>query len=330
MFLLILYISCDGKTTDTADPLIIQDTSDSTPSIEWDVAKENAPEGLFMSAWAFSDDDIWIVGGQVDSGLVLRGATDQWEPLELPQDTPLLNWVNGTSNTDIWVGGLQGTLLHWNGSAWEDHSLDIEEAIWGIYAVSATDVIAVGGESKWGGSVATIAHYDGSEWANIDLPDELSDASNLFKVSHDGSQYWIVGAEGALITGDGESFEALPSGITTDLITVHHNGERTQIVGGRGTGLVIDIDLNGNLSSPVQAITGLNGVHIIDDSQSFVVGERGYGAFYSNGQFEEIEAITVDVLHATFSSPNGTIYAVGGNLFTSDPTFHGILLYITP
>lgn len=330
MILLSLYFSCNGKTTDTGDSATIVDTSNSIPANEWSIAKENAPEGLFMSAWADSDDDIWIVGGQVDSGIVLRGATDQWEPLELPQGTPLLNWVNGTSSTDVWVGGLFGTLLRWNGSVWEDHSLDIEEAIWGVYAVSTTDVLAVGGESKWGGSAATIAHFDGSEWGYVDLPSELSDSSNLFKVSHDGLQYWIVGAQGAVLKGNGEDFEAIPTGITTDLITVHHNNERTQIVGGRGTGLVIDIVDDGVLSSPVQSIAGLNGVHIIDDSQSFVVGERGYGAHYSNGQFEEVEAITLDILHGTFSSPNGTIYAVGGNLFTSDPTFHGILLYLNP
>ena len=129
-----------------------------------------------------------------------------------------------------------------------------------------------------------------------------------------------------MLKGDGTNFTAVPTGTATDLITIHHNADRTQIVGGRGTGVVIDIESDA-LGTPTQAVAGLNGVVVLDESRSFVVGERGYGAFFESGSFTELTSITLDVLHASFVANDDTIYAVGGNLFTSDPTFHGSILY---
>ncbi|MEC8382200.1 MAG: hypothetical protein VXZ96_17850 [Myxococcota bacterium] len=325
--LLALSIACSGKSTpqDTSEN-VDTSTDDTASELSWSVGLENAPEGAFLSAWGVSPTDIWVVGGQSDSGVVLRGSQATWNSHPTPEGTPLLNWIHGTAEDDIWTGGLNGTLLHWNGMDWTDHSVDIEEAFWGIYARSSTDIVAVGGESRWGGDQGRIFHFDGSTWTEQALPSEVETVSNLFKVTHDGIQYWIVGVGGTVLKGDGTNFTAVPTGTATDLITIHHNADRTQIVGGRGTGVVIDIEADA-LGTPTQSVAGLNGVHVIDDQRSFVVGERGYGAFYESGSFTELTSITLDVLHAAFISDNDTIYAMGGNLFTSDPTFHGTILY---
>ena len=325
-----LLIACSGKsppqdssqTTETG----VQDTA---VELNWSVGVENAPEGAFLSAWGVDPMDVWVVGGQAEAGLVLRGSQATWIPHSLPEGTPLLNWIHGTAANDIWTGGLNGTLLHWNGNEWTDYSVDIDEAFWGIYANSSSDIVAVGGESRWGGSQGRIFHYDGSTWSEQALPSEVASVSNLFKVTHDGTQYWIVGVGGTVLKGNGTEFSAVPTGTATDLITIHHNANRTQIVGGRGTGVVIDIESEA-LGSPTQAVAGLNGVYVLDETRSFVVGERGYGAFYEAGAFSELTSITLDVLHAAFVSNDDTIYAVGGNLFTSDPTFHGTILYHSP
>lgn len=322
-----LYTACSGKSS-PQDSSTIPDSSiqDTAEELSWSVGIENASEGAFLSAWGIDSSDIWVVGGQAEAGIVLRGSQDTWTPHPLPENTPLLNWIHGTSDSDIWTGGLNGTLLHWNGTEWTDYRLDIEEAFWGIYANSSNDIVAVGGESRWGGSQGRIYHFDGTTWTESSVPEEVASVSNLFKVTHDGSQYWIVGVGGVVLQGDGTNFSAVPTGIATDLITVDHKANRTQIVGGRGTGVVIDIEAGG-LGAPTQAIAGLNGVSILDAERSFVVGERGYGAFYESGTFLELTSITLDVLHAAFVSNDDTIYAVGGNLFTSDPTFHGTILY---
>ena len=177
--------------------------------LSFSLALNAAPEGGFWSAWGPSADDVWIVGGQADDGVVLRGSGDQFEELAVPEDTPLLNWVHGTSSSDVWVGGLYGTLLHWNGSEWSDYSVDIEEAFWGIYAVSPDEVYAVGGLSGWAGEERVAMRFDGTQWSDITLPTELDGLRALFKVHHDGQNVWIVGAEGAVIVGDGVAFDEL-------------------------------------------------------------------------------------------------------------------------
>mgnify|MGYP002065501325 CR=1 FL=1 len=70
-----------------------------------------APEGALMSVWGTAADDVWVVGGQPDAGVVLRGSGDRFIRHELPPGTPMLDWVHGTSPDDVWVAGLAGTLL---------------------------------------------------------------------------------------------------------------------------------------------------------------------------------------------------------------------------
>ena len=76
--------------------------------VEFEVLVDNAPEGGLWSAWGPAPDDVWVVGGQADAGVVLRGDENGFTALDVPGETPLLNWVHGTSASDVWVGGLSG------------------------------------------------------------------------------------------------------------------------------------------------------------------------------------------------------------------------------
>ena len=160
-------------------------------TLSFSVAVDNAPEGGLWSAWGPSPDDVWIVGGQADQGVVLRGSGDTFESLGVPEGTPLLNWVHGTSSNDVWIGGLSGTLLHWNGSEWSDYSVDVEEAFWGVYAVSPNEAYAVGGLSGWGGETRIAMRFDGTEWTILNGLNSM--LRSLFKVHFDGqTSGWSV------------------------------------------------------------------------------------------------------------------------------------------
>jgi hypothetical protein len=248
--------------------------------------------------------------------------------MTLPSDTPLLNWADGTS-TNMWVGGLSGTILHWDGSVWSDHSLGIEEAIWGLAVVDDT-VVVVGGSSRWGGDAAILFTYENDLWTSVDLPMELSGIDNLFKVAYDGSQYWMVGTSGALIYGSLDNLQPIPTGITQDLITVIATESNAQIVGGRGTGIYTK-GVNGTLEEPTQIIAGINGITANSDDLSLLVGELGYGTFLNSDSetWVEIPAATTHILHAAaVHEMDGKQYwyAVGGNLATADSTFDGSIL----
>jgi hypothetical protein len=312
---------------ETGDPI---DTGEPAASLAWEAVAEDVAEGAFLSVWGATAEDVWIVGGQPEAGHILRGSGTTWTAQALPAGTPLLNWVHGTSSSDVWVAGISGTLLHWDGAAWSDHSIDTEAAFWGLYADADGSVLAVGGASRWGGEAAMVWGYDGSDWSTIALPEKLAGLGNLFKVHRgDDGRYWLVGAGGAAMVGDGTDFSAVATGYAGDLVTVSRPpaGGPLVVVGGRGTGIVMEPD-GERLSASAEANAGLNGVCVYPSGLSVVVGERGYSALFDaeTDTLTEVPPITLDILHATWGEAGGRMYAVGGNLNTAEDTFHGVIL----
>ncbi|MCB9797876.1 MAG: hypothetical protein H6741_34785 [Alphaproteobacteria bacterium] len=307
-------------------------TGDSEPAeaLEWTPVMEEASEGAFLAVWGLSGDDVWIVGGQPEAGVVLRGSGQDWTPMSLPEGTPLLNWVHGVAADDVWVAGIQGTLLHWDGAAWTDHSMALEEAFWGVYALSADDVIAVGGESGFGGARGLMMHWDGAAWTELGIPEEYADIRNLFKVHHDGTDWWVVGLGGAALRGPSfDQLSAAPTGYAGDLVTANHpaSGGPLIVVGGRGAGRVLEVDGDG-LTVTAQAYAGLNGVAVLPDGRAILAGEFGFTALYDSADdsVTNVTPITTDVLHGAWADPGGMMYVVGGNLFTSEAFYHGVVL----
>lgn len=307
----------DSGMTDTEEPSEIS------------VVLDSDERGAWLSAWQADDRDIWIVGGQPEAGAVLVGnAVDGFSALDLPEGTPLLNWVHGTRDTDVWVGGVQGTLLHYDGSAWTDHSLGIEEAIWGLYARDTDSVWAVGGASSFGGEVARVYLDEGEGFVELALPDELSDLDNFFKVSHDGERAWLVGAAGAAAYAEDGVLTAIPTGYGRDLVTVAADAEPIVVVGGRGTGVIFQAD-GTSLSKVVDAPSGLSGVDHLGYGRLVVAGEYGYVGIFdpSDASLEEVSTGTDAVLHGVLVTDAGDVYAVGGNLYTAGDSYEGTVLY---
>lgn len=330
--LLAALVACGDKGDDDTGPVGGgADDSAVDEVIAWEAVLEQDDRGAFLSVWGPSGSDVWIVGGQPETGLVLRGsAAGGFVEEALPAGVPLLNWVHGVSASDLWVGGIQGALLHWDGSAWTDFSQDMEEAIWGVYAVSSDEVYAVGGSSGFGGENAVALRWDGASWSNVALPSELDGLDNIFKVHHDGTNLWMVGKQGAAMVGDGITMTAVATGITADLVTANRpaSGGPMVVVGGRGTGTILEAGAD-SLTVTAKANAGLNGVQVFaSGTQAVVVGEGGYSALYNldDDSVTEQLPLTTDVLHAAWGEAGGTMYAVGGNLFTAGDTYHGTVL----
>ncbi|MCB9745494.1 MAG: hypothetical protein H6741_28460 [Alphaproteobacteria bacterium] len=325
-----LLLPLAAACTSDKDDSPASDSDEPPEALQWTPVLEEAEEGAFLAVWGLSGDDVWIVGGQPDAGVILRGSDQDWTPMALPAGTPLLNWVHGVAADDIWVAGIHGTLLHWDGGAWTDFSLEIEEAIWGVYALSSDDVVAVGGESGFGGSSGLILHWDGQSWTEQAIPSEYADIRNLFKVHHDGADWWVVGLGGAALRGpSADQLVAAPTGYAGDLVTASHpaDGGPLIVVGGRGAGRVLEVEGDG-LTVTAEAHAGLNGVAVLPDGRAIIAGEFGYTALYNSADDSVIDVrpITSDVLHGAWAFPGGMMYVVGGNLFTSDNFFHGVVL----
>ena len=65
-----------------------------------------------------------------------------------------LNAVWGSSATDVYAVGSSGTILHFDGNAWQAIPSGTTATLYGVGGSSATDVYVTGD--------GTILHYDGS------------------------------------------------------------------------------------------------------------------------------------------------------------------------
>lgn len=327
----LLSMGCRGSSD--KDSSLLEPETMTQPT--WLTIESMGQDGAWLRAHSPPDtpEEIWLVGGQPNRGAIKIGnAIKGFQTLELPTGTPLLNWADGTS-TNMWVGGLYGSILQWNGAVWIDHSLDIEEAIWGLVVTENSEkVVAVGGSSRWGGDEGFVYSYQDDEWTAHTLPEELNGLSNLFKIAFDGEQYWMVGTAGALLYGSPEALTAIPTGLTQDLITAIStpSSSTVQIVGGRGTGIYLT-GQNGTLSTPSQLIAGINGIATDSAGNSILVGEMGYSQLLMDTDSTAVEPtpVTTHILHAAAVhtiDDKQYWYAVGGNLATAESTFEGTIL----
>lgn len=296
---------------------------------DWSMALEADDRGMFLQGWAPADDDVWIVGGQEQAGVVLRGDGTDFEPMVLPDGTPLLNWVDGNGADDVWVGGIAGTLMHWDGSAWTSFDLDVPEAVWGL-DVDGDDVVVVGGASGFGGEVARTWRGGLDGFAPLDLPEPVADARNVFKVARHGGAVWAVGESGLAMRDEGAGWQALPTGVTADFVTITSDGTDLVAVGGGGTGVVFEGDgdtLTQTATPPVR----LSGVVLVGDGTALVGGDRGRVGLYDLATdevaFDDPVPGVPDngafVFHGCFTTPSGQQYVVGGDFLTSADTFTG-------
>jgi len=226
----------------------------------------------------------------------------------------------------VGVGDLNGTLLSVSGLEWSGESEPVEGAFWGIHARSADDVWAVGGTSAWGGDSAMAFRRDGETWVAMDIPTELDGLGNLFKAHHNGQEWWACGFAGAVVkSSDGQTLTAVPTGSTQDIVTVHSLPNAAPLfVGGRGTGAVVEVS-GDSVARTAQAPAGLSGVHVIDATTALVAGEGGYAALYNptDDTLQPAPVPSDDVLHGAFVSSDGTLWVVGGNLYTAGDTYSG-------
>ncbi len=98
--------------------------------------------------------------------ILFHSAIAGWSPME-SGSTDLLNGIWGSSPTDVFAVGTNGTILHYDGDGdndgvpdtmWERMSSGIERSLNDVWGSSDTDVYAVG---------STILHYDGNDWSEI-------------------------------------------------------------------------------------------------------------------------------------------------------------------
>lgn len=167
-------------------------------------------------------NDVWAVGYSVGADqyyrtLIEHGDGARWSVVVSPNADTVshkrltlsnnqLNGVAVVSATDVWAvgqyanqftnGAYQSLIEHWDGTSWrriDTPILGSEAFLWGVAAVSASDVWAVGSYND-SGSKTLVLHWNGATWSVVPSPN-AGYANQLRAIAAvNANDIWAVGS----------------------------------------------------------------------------------------------------------------------------------------
>lgn len=224
----------------------------------WSIVKSPNPQNdnILTAVSVVSASDIWAVGNDYYSpGLTVieHWNGTQWKVVPSPnvrKEENELYAVAAVSTNDVWaVGdhypsrGFHKTLIeHWNGTKWSIVSSpspgEYENDLYGIAAVSASDVWAVGSHSANTNGPTLVEHWNGKTWSVVSSPN-VGDGNYLTGlVAVSANDVWAVGY-----------YFFVSNGLYQTLVE-HWNGTKWSVVSSPNP------DMYGNALSGVSAASG--------------------------------------------------------------------------
>jgi hypothetical protein len=125
--------------------------------------------GPVRDIWGTSADNVFAVGWTLGGGFIDRRDANGWSRI---YDSPTgLNGIWGAAADDIYAVGLEGTVVHFDGSGWSPVQADFAGTLWTVWGSGPADIY-VGGQNG-------IGHFDGSSWLDLDSPIRVTELAGL-------------------------------------------------------------------------------------------------------------------------------------------------------
>ncbi|MGE0086683.1 MAG: WD40/YVTN/BNR-like repeat-containing protein [Desulfococcaceae bacterium] len=170
----------------------------------------------FNSIWGDGKGTLLAVGGNSEKGGVICSYDGHnWQEVWHQPESELTRKMYGVrafSENDVFAVGEAGSIMHYDGSAWEFMDSGTEYGLWAIWGISGTDLFAAG-------KSGTILHYDGNAWQKTDSG-STSDLYDIWGYSDDSgqpSEIFAVGDKGTVLHRKDEKWEVMDSGVSTRL-----------------------------------------------------------------------------------------------------------------
>jgi hypothetical protein len=243
--------------------------------------------------------------------------TPDWQP-QTSGTTQTLTGIWGSSATDVYAVGWDGTILHYEGTDWSaDLSGDgsILHAVWGS---SAMDVFAVGHTSS--PNEAVILHYDRTGW---NVQTQMDDGINLSDVwGSSASDVFAVGAfryENKILHYDGNSWTGQATGLPLETpITCIWGSSATDVFAvGVGSNEMVAVVLHYDGTGWSEHTSGIEvqlyGLWGSSATDVFAVGQLGTILHYDGNSWTEQTSGTTQTLTGIWGSSASNVFVVGGN-----------------
>jgi len=347
---------------------------------DWTKMDSSTQETLF-SVWGTSENDVFAVGM---NGTILHYDGNQWATMTSSTEEDIFG-VLGCSGNDVYAVGNRGIILHYDGTQWQEKSIlgllwdglwepdeKIKDDNWSwikkdtanhltvmesnttlplksVWANSAQDVFAVGGQYGWPEDRGIILHYDGSQWTemfNSNIPlnaiwgssendvfvvggERWSDTKGII-LHYDGSQ-WIEMFNGHFFLDEiwGTAKNEVSVKAQNGAI-LHYDGIRWAItessrkLWGNSSGQMFTLGkydysdgknifhYDGNQwTETFNSDTRLNAIWGSSENDVFVVGDDGVILHYDGQFWRNMGSGITNDLHAIWGSSENDVFVVG-------------------
>ena len=126
-----------------------------------------------------------------ENGTVLHSDGTAWTAM-VSDTTEWLNETWGDNQTgEVFAVGENGTIIHYDGTTWNPMVSGVSVTLHGVYGTAANNVYAVGDSG-------VVLHYDGAAWSVI-----MAGGTNLRDIWADDRRIVAVGENGIVLTGTG-------------------------------------------------------------------------------------------------------------------------------
>ena len=272
------------------------------------------PKVLMHAIWKDpKTKTVWMVGR---SGVILRGEhpySEGWESVANPLPYVDLYAIAAVDNSDIWVVGEGGAIVHWNGSQWIQINSGVDTNLRAISIRSANDV-------WFAGEGGVILHWNGSEVQIVSQPGP--DLVGIWGASSD--DIWAIGTKGKMFHYDGKSWKAIASGVSYDFTSIWGSrADDIYAVGVDLSGLIFMIHWDGatwssgSLDNAQSVNAGMHPVVWgIDSSNVYVTAAQGK-YFHKIGSKWKIESSNIVPLQDLVSIDGidaNNVWILGNNL----------------
>jgi ABC-type branched-subunit amino acid transport system substrate-binding protein len=209
--------------------------------------------------------------------------------------------VWGNSSSNVWAMFSNGVIDRYDGNTWNSYHSGIQKIFTSIWGSSANDVFAAGKNG-------TIIHYDGNTWSPMNSGTD-NHLNNIWGSS--ANDIFAVGHYGTILHYDGTAWSHMTSGTREDIEGVWGNSAN-DVIAVRYTGPVLHYD--GNSWSPMNSGSRLWLRDVWGNLTNDVYGVGSYGRImhYDGNVWSKMNSET-SVQLSSVGGNNLNVYAVGKN-----------------
>ncbi len=268
----------------------------------WRFVNPLGGEGALWSAWGSAPDNIFAAGGAPGAAKLLHFDGASWTQVDVSIDEPIFD-IFGVSASDIVMVGGAGTVYRFDGTNWNQEVSGTTLALRGVWSDGAGTWYAVG-------NVGVVVRYTAGSWAPMSTG---SFDQQLWAVwGSNANDVFAVGSNGSLLRFDGVSWtqDITVAAGTNNLLSVWGSAADDVYVGGVA-GILRHYD-GASWTTPTSAsgdswaITGTSATDVR------IVGSAEV-LYFDGSTWMSSSSPTDQVLFDALSLSNGDVIAVGSS-----------------